>query len=78
MSEHKTHKQDIMDTQTLRYQSYLLRCWQECDKETDTPIWRFSLEDPRTGKRLGFTNLLALTKTLETDLLNPRENACEK
>jgi len=62
----------INETQMLRYQSYLLRCWQECDKATDNPIWRFSLEDPHTGKRRGFTTLLDLANALENDLLNPR------
>jgi hypothetical protein len=34
------------------YYSYILRLWQAGD--SDHPQWRLSLEDPRTGIRLGF------------------------
>lgn len=48
-----------------RYRSYLLRLWAEGG---DT-VWRFSLEDPRTGERRGFADLAELTAFLagETD-----------
>ncbi len=37
------------------YFSYLLRVWQESSR--GRPVWRFSLEHPHTGERLGFTSL---------------------
>lgn len=36
------------------YCSYLLRLWRA---ETFDPGWRASLEDPRTGERIGFASL---------------------
>lgn len=41
-----------------RYRSYLLRFWRESSEKT-APLndWRFILEDPHTGERLGFANL---------------------
>ena len=38
-----------------RYQSYLLRLWQESD--ASPPLWRASLERPQDGQRLGFPSL---------------------
>ena len=46
-----------------RYHSYLLRCWSE-----GPGIWRFSVEDPHTGKRQGFTEMAALVAFLEATL----------
>jgi len=37
-----------------KYRSYLLRLWCE---ETLDQCWRVSLEDPRTGVRIGFASL---------------------
>jgi hypothetical protein len=37
-----------------KYRSYLLRLWCE---ETVDPCWQASLEDPHTGKRIGFASL---------------------
>jgi hypothetical protein len=36
------------------YISYLLRIWQSNGNET---VWRASLQDPHTGKRLGFASI---------------------
>ena len=44
------------------YHAYLLRIWQE--KTTEAPVWRFSLEDPSSGQRIGFADLAALTAFL--------------
>ena len=44
------------------YHAYLLSIWQE--KTTETPVWRFSLEDPSSGQRIGFADLAALTAFL--------------
>ena len=40
------------------YFSFLLRMW-EVDGE-GVPTWRASLEDPRTGERMGFASLESL------------------
>jgi hypothetical protein len=46
-----------------RYHSYLLRCW------SDGPgLWRFSVEDPHTGQRRGFTEMAALVAFLDATL----------
>ena len=52
----------------LRYQAFLLRCWEEADETADLTIWRFSLQDPRTGQRRGFTNLTELVIALQEEL----------
>jgi hypothetical protein len=36
---------------TRKYRTYLLRLW---NTETTASGWRASLEDPRTGERIGF------------------------
>jgi len=45
------------------YLAYLLRLWQVNDD--GKPVWRASLESPRTGERLGFANLDLLFAFLE-------------
>ena len=40
------------------YYSFLLRLWAE--PGDNSPIWRASLEDTRTGKRQGFPSVEAL------------------
>ncbi len=39
----------------VTYQSYLLRLWRV--DQSGSCNWRASLEDPRTGERIGFANL---------------------
>ena len=53
-----------------RYQTYLLRCWQERSQQAEglVVVWRFSLEDPHTGQRRGFASLEDLLVSLTTDL----------
>ncbi len=46
------------------YHSYLLRFWQEQELEL-TNTWRFSMEDPQSGTRVGFDSLTELTCYLE-------------
>jgi hypothetical protein len=49
--------------------SYILTLWQEGDQEVRAPgLWRFSLEDPRTGQRRGFPTLGALFVALEQEM----------
>jgi hypothetical protein len=53
------------------YRSFLLRLWQAGTPEK--PVWRASLEDPRTGRVLGFDNLVMLCgylRSLESSLEN--------
>ncbi|HRW49738.1 MAG: hypothetical protein M9936_31805 [Caldilinea sp.] len=39
---------------TLRYHSFILTIWQEGEPMTATARWRYSLEFPQTGDRIGF------------------------
>jgi hypothetical protein len=43
------------DHETFEYHSFLLRLWQVM--EDGKPTWRFSLEDPVSGERIGFSRL---------------------
>ena len=45
------------------YQAYLLRCWAE--PMAETVIWRFSLENISSGKRIGFAKLSDVLKFLD-------------
>lgn len=45
------------------YRAYLLRLW-EVDND-GRPVWRASLQDPRTGERLGFAGLAQLNEFLQ-------------
>jgi len=49
-----------MEERPVEYFSYLLRMWRTGEKSA----WRSSLEDPRTGKRVGFGSLEALLSYL--------------
>ena len=52
-----------------RYRSYLLTFWEERDRDPDVPVtWRFSLGDPRTGRRRAFATLGALITALEQEM----------
>jgi hypothetical protein len=55
--------------QSLRYQSYLLRYWEEHGRAPSQPAaWRFSLEEVETGKRHGFADLEALVAFLRAEI----------
>ena len=52
-----------------RYVAYLLRGWAEhSDDPTASLAWRFSLEDPHTGRRRGFPSLEQLVAALAHEL----------
>ena len=51
-----------MENQKEIYCSYLLRIWIE---PTDGDSWRFSLEDTKTGKRVGFASMRKLVDYLD-------------
>jgi len=50
------------------YRAFLLTCWQEKTAVTDPKIWRFRLEEPRTGEQHGFTNLEEVMAFVKTSL----------
>jgi hypothetical protein len=54
--------------QPAGYHSYLLRFWEERGDSPAVVVWRFSLEDPLTGRRHGFATLDALTAWLRAEL----------
>jgi hypothetical protein len=56
----------IKPNEQRRYAAYLLRLWQVNDAEP--PIWHASLEDPHTGERIGFANLMSLCAFLERQI----------
>ena len=57
-----------------RYRMYLLTLWEERGRETSVPaVWRFRLEDPRTGTRCGFATVEALVAALEGEMEGVRE-----
>ena len=56
-----------------RYRSYLLTLWEERSSDPKAPeVWRFSLEDPRTGQRRGFAGLEALVAALQREIASDR------
>ncbi len=58
----------------LHYRSYLLRFWEEHSADSSLGVlppaerWRFSLEDPHSGARLGFANIDQLVAFLEDQI----------
>jgi hypothetical protein len=46
-----------MPNESSSYRAYLLRLWRVNSEAARRTEWRASLEDPRTGERLGFANL---------------------
>lgn len=51
------------------YHIYLLTVWEERTQDSQTePVWRFRLEDPRTGQQRGFATLEALAADLKQAL----------
>jgi hypothetical protein len=56
-------------TKPPRYRTYLLTMWEERSRDPDTPsVWRFRLEDPRTGGRRGFADVKSLATALEQEM----------
>jgi hypothetical protein len=52
-----------------RYRSYVLTFWEERSQDPETPVvWRFSLQDPRTGQRRGFASFEELMTFLRSEL----------
>ena len=60
------------------YQVYVLRLWQEPgEPREDCAMWRFVLEEPKTGQRRGFVDFSALIDFLKSEMqlqeLNEKE-----
>ncbi len=52
-----------------RVRAYMLRYWEVRSSDPNCPrTWRFSLEDPHSGDRVGFPDLQALIEFLEAEL----------
>ena len=52
-----------------RYRTFLLTLWEERNRDRGSaPVWRFRLEDPRTGQRRGFASLEALVEALKQEM----------
>jgi hypothetical protein len=55
--------------QPPRYRFWVLACWEEESGDPQVRTrWRFSLQDPRTGRRRGFADLEALMAALRRQL----------
>ncbi|MBP7688118.1 MAG: hypothetical protein KA765_09425 [Thermoflexales bacterium] len=64
---------------SLHYRSYVLRFWEERPPGHAPPVgpWRFSLEDPHTGTRLGFANFDQLIAFLNNQLQTMTEETTD-
>lgn len=59
----------------LRYHSLILAFWQEADEPVDSHAsWRFSLEDPHTGERVGFRSIEEVARYLQAQTQPPVED----
>ncbi len=55
--------------ETPRRRAYMLRFWEVRSHDPARPsTWRFSLEDPHTGDRMGFADLDALVEFLQAEI----------
>ncbi|MCL4303891.1 MAG: hypothetical protein KJ077_49870 [Anaerolineae bacterium] len=58
-----------------RYRSYLLTFWEERSQNPAAPrVWRFSLQDPHSGRRYGFGSMSEMTTFLQTELDNNQDD----
>lgn len=54
-----------------RLRAYMLRFWRVGSQDSrSAPTWRFSLEDPHSGEKLGFADLESLVAFLQAELAN--------
>jgi hypothetical protein len=52
-----------------QYKSFVLVCWVDSDEESlPQNQWRYRLEDPHSGARWGFLNLIELAAFLQSRL----------
>ncbi len=58
-----------ISSRSIRYRAFLLTLWEERGRDRDSPqVWRFRLEDPRTGQQRGFASLEALVEALKQEM----------
>jgi hypothetical protein len=58
-----------------RSHTYVLTLWEERDLDADSPaVWRYRLEDPRTGKRRGFSTVEGLMDALRREVNEARKD----
>ena len=63
-----------MTTKPPYYRIYLLTVWQERNRgPPEEIIWRFRLEDPRSGRQQGFADAATLMRALEAIAAAPEE-----
>jgi hypothetical protein len=58
----------------MYYHSFVLTLWRESDGLPNAPpVWRYALENPHTGERIGFRSVAELTRFLNqwVALLSP-------
>lgn len=53
-----------MADRDLGYVAFVLRMWEERGASAERAVWRFSLEDARTGERRGFASVEGLVTFL--------------
>lgn len=56
----------------MRYHSFILAVWQEGQPLPHAPpVWRYSLENPHTGERVGFHSVAELNRFLDQWVARP-------
>ena len=61
------------------YRTYLIRCWEERSRDLTLPaVWRFSLEDPHTGRRRGFASLEDMVAFLRGELASSQDRGTDQ
>jgi hypothetical protein len=63
-----------MEYRPSHYQSFLLRLWRTEDEAEGS--WLAMLEDPHTGERIGFRNVVELQQFLES-LVSSKDEGCQ-
>lgn len=59
----------VINNEPPRYRAFMLRCWEvRSPGPGGAATWRFSVEDPHTGQRLGFADLATLVEFLQAEL----------
>jgi hypothetical protein len=56
------------------YRAFLLTCWQEETAGADSHMWRFRLEEPRTGEQRGFTTLEEVMAFVQSNLIAAKDD----
>ena len=52
---------------------YIIRCWNERTRQGNPDVMRYTLEDPASGRRYGYSTAEALIHTLLLELTNAPE-----